>query len=375
VCAILQDGFFEEARSRLIWAASTADACNKLGFEVKLIANASNTNIPFTKSPSWVIHELKSFYGVDNLELIPLFNPNKYFTKDNDQFVYDYLFPIYVLPFIDLLHSRDPRAVMKALSNGKKVILEDHDEDIQVNSRKQLVASMSHDNFKLLVCITEKVRVDYLTLGAPENKLRVYDSGVNFLEYERVSEIVRKFDSSTRVTLGYAGGLQPERDIDNLIKVASDNPHVDFIFIGGRVKLVDQLIAKANDAGAFNVEFLGYLKFSDMRKILSKKCDGFLYTRAEGVHELNTSPLKLFDYFNYNKPIICAEIVSTKEYTNYDGIFSYIPSCARTLDTAVKNCVNYITEGRSLDSRAYSLAKTKSWPVRQKSIFTDSGLL
>ena len=373
ICATLNDGFFEEARSRLIWASSTTDAYKSLGFEAKLIANASNTNIPYTNSPQWVVNELKSFYGVSDIELLPVFNPNKYYSKDNESFIYDFLFPKVVLPYIDLIHSRDPRTVFSAIQHQKRVILEDHDEDVQKAYRERVCELMNHDNFKMVACITQKVKDVYIEMGAPKDKLEVVDSGVNFLGFESKTASVVKRNS--RLAFGYAGGLQPERDIDNLIKVAEKNLDKDFVFIGGRESLVKQLKITAQDAGAFNIEFLGYLKFTDMRKVLLNRCDGMLYTRASGKHEENSSPLKLFDYFNYEKPIVCANTRATEQYLTKQGIFEYKPSNMTSLDQAIKSCANFIKDGAPIDPELISLAESKSWKNRQQFILSKIGII
>ncbi|WP_182026358.1 glycosyltransferase [Vibrio rotiferianus] len=211
-------------------------------------------------------------------------------------------------------------------------------------------------------------------MGVPSHKLIVADSGVNIKNLSN-SLGSKRIGLNKNITFGYAGGLQPERDIDNLILVASKNLSVNFLFIGGREKLVKELQEKAQESGATNIEFLGYLKFSDMRKVLINRCDGMLYTRAKGKHEENSSPLKLFDYFNYEKPIVCANTSTTKEYINYQGIFGYVPSSISSLNDAIHECIVCIQNGGRVDSELIDFAKEKSWVARQKNILDKAGLL
>jgi len=374
VCPVLDDPFFQEARSRIIWAASTCDANGKLGLKSSLICNASRTPIPYEKKPLWIANELEEFYGIDHINLLAVFNPNKYWSKSISKFLYDYSLPKTVLPHISVLHTRDPYAAKVALENGKFVILEDHDEDCQSSQRLNIVEMAKNENLKALVCITPHLMETYKQLGVDIRKLIVADSGVNVIVDSDLGESSTEIERN-RLTIGYAGGLQKERDIDVLMAAATAMNNTQFIFVGGREGLVDELTRKAIEAGANNIDFLGYMKFNDMRKIMLERCDGFIYSRSAGKHELNSSPLKLFDYFNYRKPIICAINENTREYLSYKGIFGYTPGSVKSMISAAENLENFVNGKNRVSPELRILAEGKSWLNRQKKILQFAGVL
>ncbi len=151
VTPILTDPFFQEARSRIIWATSTCDANLELGFKSCLTGNASATKIPFTKNPEWISSELKDFYGAKNrIELLPVFEPSKYWVKDKSEFVYGYLAPKHILPYADVFHTRDPILADLVIKHRKHVIFEDHAETVQDEYRSTIADKLDSVAFSCM---------------------------------------------------------------------------------------------------------------------------------------------------------------------------------------------------------------------------------
>ncbi|WP_428821452.1 glycosyltransferase [Microbulbifer sp. MCCC 1A16149] len=376
VSALLTDPFIQEARSRTIWAANTCSACVSAGAQSFLIANASETPIPYQKKPEWVQKEVARFYGVDTTNILPTFNPNKYYKKGAESFIYDYLLKTSILPQLTDVHTRDPILAARAIEAGKGVIFEDHDEDAQVNARKRIMELSHSEHFKAIVCITEKIRDAYYLGPVKKSKLICMDSGVqNFANDDSIFSSLKRDGRGRPPTIGYAGGLQPERDIETIFQAAKLLPYYKFILIGGRQALIDKLIEQAVQLDIYNIDFLGYLKSQDMRRILASRCDVLLYSRASGYSTENSSPLKLFEYFNYNKPIVSAETSVTLQYLGIKGVYSYQPSSVTSLVGSLKAAVEFGNKN-SVDEDAYELILSdKSWGNRQKKILEFAGIL
>lgn len=376
VSALLTDPYIQEARSRTIWAANTCNACKLAGTESFLVANASETPIPYQRNPHWVKKEVGRFYGVEELNILPAFNPNKYYKKSVESFLYDYFLKISILPYLTDIHTRDPLFAARAIEAGKGVIFEDHDEDVQVESRTD-ISKLSHsDNLKAIVCITERVKNAYYCESVDESKLVCVDSGVQDFSKDKTifGNLAEAKYQRSQPTIGYAGGLQPERDIDTIFEAAKCLPNYKFLLIGGRQALTEKLAEKAYSLNIHNIDFLGYLKSYDMRKILASRCDVLLYSRAEGYNTENSSPLKLFEYFNYKKPIVSAETTVTKKYFDIKGVHSYQPSCVYSLVSSLQLAVEFGKE-QAVDCDVYeSILAEKSWNGRQRKILEFAGL-
>ncbi len=200
-----------------------------------------------------------------------------------------------------------------------------------------------------VVCITPYIKSLYESFVGFNSKLMVCDSGVNYMADSEFPGGFSSGDEKRNYVIGYAGGLHPERDIETLMRSAAELPEMKFLLMGGRKELINKLKRFAHEIGAPNISFLDYMKFTDMRKVMLSKCDAFLYTRSSGLDAINSSPLKLFDYFNYGKPIVSVDNQSTDGYFHYPGVFRYQSENVESLVKALKNAKEFSDSGRGVD--------------------------
>lgn len=372
VLATATDAFFEEARSRGIWAAMTADSYQQIGVNAELIANASRTPIAGGPDGRWRQIEVKEFYGTKNyLPLRSIYEPSPDLGGDAErmQWLYRYGFGEYVIKHFDLLHTRDPKAAFVASASGVPVIIEDHDETFQRDERADVAAFTHELACKLVICICEPVKREYVELGADRSKLVVLDSGVNtniYVPEERPPAVTRK---NNKITVGYAGGLQPERDMENVLMVAEEFTDFDFLFLGGRSKLLNSLQKESGKQGRQNVHFIGFHRAAEVQKLLREKADILLYSRASGEKKDISSPLKLFEYMSFSKPIVSAETEVTERYSSLNGIFAYEPSNRASLKSALESARRHVEQNLCVDIAAFArIVYSQSWLARQEVI-------
>jgi glycosyltransferase involved in cell wall biosynthesis len=76
---------------------------------------------------------------------------------------------------------------------------------------ERIVAKMPH----FAICISDKVKEELMTLGFPEDKIRVIPNGVDYHDIEKVSPSNEDFD------VIYVGRLAPHKNVDVLLRAIS----------------------------------------------------------------------------------------------------------------------------------------------------------
>ena len=385
ICARMGDPLYRPARARLIWAAQTAQATASLGYQTMLVG--SGNNLPIKVEGPVGVQALKrligDMYNVSaDFDVMPLYVPSE-LVKERQAYgevEAGNLFPRYVQPYIDLVHTRDPRIVANCINARIDVIYEDHNEDYHFSNDATRI-DLNDPIVKGVVAITKSVADRLVMMGVRRSKIVVHDSGVNERAFDRNAERASRWRRSLlrnprhKYLAVYSGGMQEERGITHIISAAQRMTDTLFVMAGGTEPDIDKWIIQAKSKHLDNVRILGYLPQKEVLD-LQQSADVVLMTREPGFRGAISSPLKFVEYLASGAPIVSIPMGSFEVKEIRDcAVNWYDPEEPLSLIPAIRSSLsNY---GYRLDGHQAnrSAARHYTWQERQKSILSLAGVI
>lgn len=371
------DPFLRPARARLIWANNTAQAVRNLGAEAALVGNVQGLPQKFERKggQASLRRMIGSLYNLSvSYQLRGTFDlPGRFGNLSQRKWALNYDLPRYVLPYCSILHTRDPELVERALDLGISVIYEDHDEDHNLGFDALPHLVEKYPNFRVLIAITEAVKNRLISIGVPEDRILVLDSGVNAASLERNLEIqeelrARSLRGRERLVV-YTGGLHEERGIDHLLSASAEMTDTQFVLCGGNESECTFWRAKLREQGITNALVPGYLRQGDALR-LQQAADAVVLTRRHDPRAEITSPLKYFEYLASGTPVVAARIPVVELHSAQQlAVTGYDPEYPDTLVRALRQ--SFVTYPRKPGGYAenQAFAQNFTWEERQKRIF------
>ena len=187
-------------------------------------------------------------------------------------------------------------------------------------------------------------------------------------------EIKRK---GFRACVGYIGQLYPGKGMEIISKLVPLCPEIDFHIIGGNEKDVDYW---RNELKAYNnIVFHGFVPPSDTPSY------GFAMdiliapylSKVQGAGAKNfkqdigmwMSPLKLFEYMSYRKPIISSDLPVLHDVLNNKNSVMCSPDNIDSWVNAIQNLINNPEEANRIAENAYSdFLANYTWKTRAEKI-------
>ena len=267
--------------------------------------------------------DIYEFYGVkNNFDVIRIKIP-KYIIKGKG-WVYSFQVRRFIKKnmTVDLVYSRDAKSLFLMKRLKKSLIYESHAISTWQRVKcleKKLFQSVY---FLRLVVISEALKTDYDDLYGDliANKTIIAHDGADIPNQNDKTN--PKADN--RLTIGYIGHLYKGRGIDVIIHLAKKLSQFNFKIIGGNLEDIDYW--KRNSIDVTNLDFLGYVPNGELSKYY-KDLDIMLapYQRkvaVAGNKNSDTSrwmsPMKLFEYMSYEKPIVCSNLPVLREVMKND---------------------------------------------------------
>ncbi|WP_312162904.1 glycosyltransferase, partial [Massilia timonae] len=202
--------------------------------------------------------------------------------------------------------------------NGNRILYEyvDHiDETISgtyTNRLYSIFDSLNSDLIDLFVA-TAKNLYDELVDRFGKDKVVLSPNGVDvdhFTQNVRPAESIEKIMALGKPIVGYFGALARWLDYDLMLQLAEARKDLSFVYIGPEYDLDRDLPV------APNMFWLGKVDYSELPKF-GRFFDLCFIPFKEGRIAETTSPLKLFEYFALQKPVVVtswmAECVAFKE--------------------------------------------------------------
>lgn len=200
------------------------------------------------------------------------------------------------------------------------VIYEAHDKlEKSKRFRKLLAKILQGKNFCSLVVISHRLEEYYeKEWGVPKDKIIVAPDSADPVKGELKQIEIKAIGNGKHI--GYIGSLYKGRGIELIMKLAEAFQNDTFHIIGGTREEINMW--KKRSGFLKNIIFYGHVSPADVpayggcMDILLAPYQNNVYTNKEG-SSANTaeymSPMKIFEYMSYGKPIICSNLPVIKE--------------------------------------------------------------
>ncbi|WP_066378485.1 MULTISPECIES: glycosyltransferase family 4 protein [unclassified Anabaena] len=379
-----------QPEAHLVQSTNAANGAANLGYSTVLVypqkglaaVNPLSLARPF--QPRKIDSKLINYYNLqDKLKAAPLPMPwpidyfKSKFTNSNT-IATKYYFPVHIIPYTKLVHSRSWNFIKAAIKNGIPAIYEHHHHE-----DKQFEPEIVHNPLlQITVTVVETVRESMIKNGIPPEKVITLHNGFNRLFIERQPEKAaiwrgKLLQDGRKHLVVYAGALQKFKGIDLLIDVAKEMPNVQFACAGGKPEEVEYYQQLVKDQQVNNLKFLGYVLHNDLPSLL-QAADILAHPHCLGKAATFTSPLKLFDYLASGTPIVATRIPSLIEFENTPAVAAW---CEPDNPSQFVACLQQVleTHPRKIDGyeKMIEFVKQFSWENRAAKILShvDQSLL
>ena len=215
---------------------------------------------------------------------------------------------------------------------------------------------------------------DSIIVTAPGMRDRLLAAGLSNHKYYIVENTCRSIDlpfietksDDDKITLFYSGGITIHRGIQVALKgyalLKKQYPNLRFWIVGSG-KHEPKLKEMVSQAKIEDVIFYGWKPQKEMFGLMAKS-DICLIPHLKSEHTDNTSPNKIFHYFNYKKPVLasnCNYLSNILNETKAGLTYQYDSSedFSRKLKTIIDSSINYGLNGYHSFIEKYNWDATK----------------
>ncbi|HML34173.1 glycosyltransferase family 4 protein [Sporomusa sphaeroides] len=265
-------------------------------------------------------------------------------------------------PIPDLFYGRNILGLLCASSFNKPIIYEAHAIP-NTYIRKLLEEYLfNNKNFKSLVVISQALKEAYLRLWPfLKNKNIIVAADGADIPLDSNREQIYLIGNEGKVKIGYVGHLYPGRGIDLIINLAEGLDSHEFHLIGGTEE--DIRLWQEKTKNIKNIFFYGYISngdlfnyYHEMDILLAPYEKKVSVAGGAGDTSKWMSPLKIFEYMSYKKPMIVSDMPVLREVlkNEHNCILSDpedIESWKRAIELLINNSniCEYISENAYKD--------------------------
>ena len=200
------------------------------------------------------------------------------------------------------------------------------------------------------------------SLGA--ERVILVQNGVDVSHYRNennkaapIPEELNEFSERYRLVVGYFGAIAPWLWYEEISKLTESRADIGFVFIGPDY---EDSLTRLPDGP--NVLYLGPVNYKILPAYASQFDVCFIPFKP-GEIARTTSPLKLFEYFSLEKPVVVTSEMD--ECTAYPGVFS--GDSAEALSDAIDEAVK-VKDDDTFKERMAQLADENTWLERTKAM-------
>lgn len=286
---------------------------------------------------------------------------------------------VYKAEKADLVYSRDVTCCLIAAIAGFATVWESHSaiDGLGKSAVMQFKMLLRMKKLKKLVVISEQLKKYYVTnYGIDARMIHVAHDGADPVDSNVVAR--KEIRREGMLNLGYIGHLYKGKGMEIISQLAPKCPNTFFHIVGGMEK--DIAFWKEKLEGCSNIAFYGFVKPVEAQQYgLAMDCLIAPYMRnvssagaTNGKNDIGKwmSPLKLFEYMSWGKPILCSDLDVLKEVMthNVNGLLcnpDNIDAWIKAID-ALKNDLQLRDE---IGQRAYQDFTAKyTWKKRAEGI-------
>lgn len=231
---------------------------------------------------------------------------------------------------------------------------------------------IKNKKFNKIIVITKSLQ-DYFTHNYKLNKEQVFIAH-DGADIPKANTKKAELEGTNKLNIGYVGQLYKGKGMELIEQMARQYPDGNFHIIGGLKEDIEFWKDKTKDIS--NIHFYGFVPHSKTGEYIIA-CDVMLAPYMNVVHGFGNnqekinlvnwmSPLKLFEYMSYSKPVITSDLPVIKEVlTNNENAFlcnpSDIDSWIKTLEMLNNN--KLLTESIGINAKD-EFIKNYTWEKR-----------
>ncbi len=244
-------------------------------------------------------------------------------------------------------------------------IIYDHYDDLKVSSAN-LDDHMELLHAAKVVVVTSQRLLENVREHRPDAVLIP-----NGVDYKRIQQSRPSNDENIPLDLevvlakghpivGYSGALAEWFDYELLSSVAKRRPDLEFVLIGANY---DGSLDQSEILGLQNVHWLGMKTYNELFKYLWHYDIGIIPFKINNI-TLSTSPIKLFEYMAFGKPVITTALPECKRY---NSVF-VAETCEQFFDCLDKALS--VRGNQEYLSVIDKIARENTWDIRVAEVIT-----
>ncbi len=226
----------------------------------------------------------------------------------------------------DLVYSRDVTCCLMAAASGFATVWESHSaiDGLGKKAVMQFKMLLRMKKLKKLVVISQQLKNFYVDkYGVDEQFIHVAHDGADPVDPNVVAKNEIRYENM--LNLGYIGHLYKGKGMEIISQLAPKCPNTFFHIVGGMEKDID--FWKEQLQGCDNIAFYGFVKPVEAQQYgMAMDCLIAPYMRnvrtagaTDNKNDIGKwmSPLKLFEYMSWGKPILCSDLDVLKEVMHH----------------------------------------------------------
>ena len=282
----------------------------------------------------------------------------------------------------DIYHFHDPELIFVGLSlkrKRKKVIFDMH-ENIPVDiSEKEYIPKWIRKAVVAVYTLIERYSVRRFdavitTIEGTTSRVRRYNPNVEFItNYPIVEDDHYHREESPSATLCFAGGVIPNWQHKEIIQAVNPIPDIQYFLAGPDAVNYIQELRQLD--GWHKVVYLGDIPFEEVKELYRKSYIGvaiYIYCNRLDGHNGTLSVTKLFEFMQWEMPVICTDFVLWKRIIDEEkcGI------CVNPYDIdAIRNAIQYLIdnpdEARQMGINGRKAVLTKyNWKTQEEKLLS-----
>jgi len=271
--------------------------------------------------------------------------------------------------FPDLVYAREQYGLACTVGTGVPFVFEAHWRPRYRLQRETEAWLYRQPNFRRLVVISHGLRRIYRELfpWLPEERVVVAHDAANPPRHAVSSDAPR---ASTRLQVGYVGGMLPGYGIEVIVAVARANPDVDVHIVGGKEDSIRMWRARTRDVA--NLTLHGFVPPEHLPAHYAN-FDVMMAPFQRSTPSIEwISPMKLFEYMAYEKAIVCADFPIMREILSDGETALLVPADDISAWSDAIRRLKTESLRRELGSAALRrLQATHTWRRRAETVLAD----
>lgn len=274
----------------------------------------------------------------------------------------------------DIIFSRDASIVKRVNVFGKPILYEAHNSLFyqkggirdKIYTRKMKKYFNKEDN--KIITISSALKNDYERKGFLESNLYVehdchdgilYDKNLISRELRLLIEDVK---SNYDIIASYTGSLNEDRGLEIMCNTITNRRECFFLFAGGSSSQVNNWSRVFN--GNDNCIVLKRLNKHEV-KFIQDSADILLGIWSSSIPTINyCSPLKLFEYMAWGKPIVIPDFPTFYEVLSESNAFFYKKDDSLSVEDSFSNAVEASTNFDKTRLELLTLSRYYTWDSR-----------